>query len=175
MRKKLNILLLSLLLGICVHPENIFAQKKSGEMELHDFLIKRNYATIPLSKSLSGHLSLIVHMNDTSGVFILDTGAGGTVLDEKKQKKYKQDAKPVEGYGIGAGGALELKSAVVNNFIIGSHVIDSIQLYVVNLDNINDGLKQMGLEEVDGVIGADVLTNGNAIIDYKNLVLYLKK
>ncbi len=42
------------------------------------------------------------------------------------------------------------------------------------LDHINNAFKQMGIEEVDGVIGADILTTGKAIIDYANLILYLK-
>ena len=45
----------------------------------------------------------------------------------------------------------------------------------MNLDHVNSAFESMGLEKVDGVIGADILTNYNAIIDYKNLTLYLKK
>jgi hypothetical protein len=45
----------------------------------------------------------------------------------------------------------------------------------MNLDHVNDAFESMGLEKIDGVIGADILTNHNAIIDYSNLILFLKE
>jgi hypothetical protein len=45
----------------------------------------------------------------------------------------------------------------------------------MKLDHVNKAFTSMGLKEVDGVIGADILTENKAIIDYSNLILYLRK
>ena len=45
----------------------------------------------------------------------------------------------------------------------------------MNLDHVNNAFNSMGLKEVDGVIGADILSSNKGIIDYTNLTLYLKK
>ena len=45
----------------------------------------------------------------------------------------------------------------------------------MNLNHVNNAFILMGLKEVDGVIGADILTSNKAIIDYTNLTLYMKK
>ena len=45
---------------------------------------------------------------------------------------------------------------------------------LMNLDHVNHSFKKMGHEAIDGVIGADILTERRAIIDYYNQILYLK-
>jgi len=45
----------------------------------------------------------------------------------------------------------------------------------MSLDHVNQAFASIGVEEIDGVIGADILEYKNAVIDYKNLILYLKK
>jgi hypothetical protein len=43
-----------------------------------------------------------------------------------------------------------------------------------DLSHVNEALSQQKIKPVDGIIGADVLLKGNAIIDYPNQYLYLK-
>lgn len=45
----------------------------------------------------------------------------------------------------------------------------------MNLDHVNNAFKKVGIAEIDGVIGADILIRGKAVIDYEKLILYLKK
>jgi hypothetical protein len=42
------------------------------------------------------------------------------------------------------------------------------------MTHVNEALIQYKTKPVDGIIGADVLLNGKAIIDYCNHCLYLK-
>lgn len=44
----------------------------------------------------------------------------------------------------------------------------------MNLDHVNNAFKKVGIAEIDGVIGADILIRGKAVIDYEKLILYLK-
>jgi len=62
-----------------------------------------------------------------------------------------------------------------NNLKIEKFELNELNLMLMNLDHVNNAFESMGLEKIDGVIGADILTNNKAIIDYSNLILYLKK
>lgn len=44
----------------------------------------------------------------------------------------------------------------------------------MNLEHGNNALSELGEKIPDGVIGADILNKGHAIIDYPKKVLYLK-
>jgi len=44
-----------------------------------------------------------------------------------------------------------------------------------DLSHVNTALTQHNAKKVDGIIGADILRKGKAIIDYNKNVLYLKK
>jgi hypothetical protein len=42
------------------------------------------------------------------------------------------------------------------------------------MSHVNDALRHYKTKPVHGIIGADILLKGNAIIDYSNHYLYLK-
>ncbi|MDA9070505.1 retroviral-like aspartic protease family protein [Flavobacteriaceae bacterium] len=143
---------------------------------LEMFLTKNNdYIKIPLSKMTSGHLHLNAMINGIEGSFILDTGAGATVIDPKRLKKFSMKTQESKSSGAGAGGQTSLQQSLDNSFKIGKLEMPKFLLYVMNLDHVNNAFNSMGLKEVDGVIGADILSSNKGIIDYTNLTLYLKK
>lgn len=151
-------------------------KSKTNLTELEKFLTKQNnYVKIPITKTASGHLHIVAILNGVEGEFILDTGAGATVIENKRKEKFKLQTEEATNSGTGAGGTQSMQKSLNNNFKIGSLEKPAFNLYVMNLDHVNNALKSMGLNEVDGVIGADILTENKAIIDYSNLVLYLKK
>ena len=49
-----------------------------------------------------------------------------------------------------------------------------IDLVLFDLTHVNDALVKHKAEKVHGIIGADILKKGKAIIDYKSKNLYLK-
>ena len=67
-----------------------------------------------------------------------------------------------------------MQTSTQNVFSVGTLKLCNLKLMLLNLDHVNNAFERMGLEKVDGVIGADILTNNKAIIDYTNLILYLK-
>ncbi len=111
-------------------------------------------------------------------MFIHDTGASATVIDEKQKDNFyiKIDKDSAQGEGVGADvprqQALDSKS---NNVEISGLKLTGVDLCVMNLDDVTAAYKQLGEIVTDGVIGANILKSGNAIIDYKNSFLYLKK
>jgi len=145
-------------------------------IDLEQFLtLNNNYFKIPITKMASGHLQLNASINGIEGNFILDTGAGATVIDHKRQEKFSMKTQESKNTGVGAGGQTSLQQSLDNSFKIGKLEMPKFLLYVMNLNHVNNAFILMGLKEVDGVIGADILTSNKAIIDYTNLTLYMKK
>ncbi len=50
----------------------------------------------------------------------------------------------------------------------------SVQSVLFNMNHINKSLSEREVQKVDGIIGADILNKGKAIIDYEKNRLYLK-
>lgn len=144
--------------------------------DLGENLLQQGYTKIQLKKLISGHLQLIGNINDTDGRFILDTGAGKTVIEKEQKGKFKLTAKVLNGTAVGAGGAnLAIQNSTNNSLLLGSLLLTDIELVLMSLDHINTAFEQLGMEKIDGIIGADILTAQKAIIDYVNLIIYLKK
>ena len=57
---------------------------------------------------------------------------------------------------------------------IGKWKKDKVALILFNLTYVNTALINHNSNPVDGIIGADILKKGNAIIDYQKKQLYLK-
>jgi predicted aspartyl protease len=152
-------------------------RSEASDMTLDELLTQhQEYERIPLKKMSSGHLQMQVSLNGVPGNFILDTGAGATVLEEKKKANFHLKAiksdKKVTGTG---GGAMSMQLSPGNLMKIGQMEIKNSSVYLMSLDHVNDAFLTMKLDEVDGIIGSDVLSSKKGVIDYTNLVLYLRK
>ena len=134
-----------------------------------------SYTTIPLPKAESGHLYLECTINGTAADFILDTGAGATIIDEKSADKFGLATTESENTAAGAGGNMTLKEAVADRIEIDGFVLEKFTVHVMELAHINDALTQTGMPVAEGVIGADILSAGKAIIDYAALTLRLEQ
>lgn len=146
-------------------------------MTLIQFLTKqKNYKKIKLSKISTQHLTLSAKINKVAGLFILDTGASATVLDEKTKEKFQLKVDKSVHEGVGAG-ASNLKTSLSNNneLAFGTLKVKDIPLVVMDLSHVNKAMEQREEEQVDGVIGADILLAFNGIIDYEKLNLFLQK
>ena len=61
-----------------------------------------------------------------------------------------------------------------NDLKIGTWKKKHVALILFNLTHVNTGLINHNADPVDGIIGADILKKGKAIIDYERKYLYLK-
>ena len=143
---------------------------------LKKVLRKKKYIRIKLRKIATNHLELKATLNSVPGRFILDTGASNSCvgIDFITQFKLQAEASDTKAAGAGATDMETLKSQ--NNVLeIGEWKTKSSNLVLFDMTHVNTALTQHDAEEVHGIIGADVLEIGKAIIDYPNSVLYLKK
>lgn len=174
--KRFNLKVLMFVFALSLVCQYAYPQQNKSDSELGLFLKEKNYVAIQLGKFITGHLYLTAEVNDTVGIFILDTGAGATVMEGKRESKFNLTTSSTENKAVGAGGSsLALKEASIQKFEIEDYVLRDFKIHLMNLDHINNAFRQVGLAEIDGVIGADILTKGKAVIDYENLILYLKE
>lgn len=136
----------------------------------------RGYVAIPLAQLSSGHLVVQARLNDVPGTFVLDTGAGRTVVELARQRKFRLgrlDATPASAIGAGAGG-VAVRVSRGNRLRIGGYANDRFAVVLMQLTQVNLAFVRDGHAAIDGVIGADVLRWGAAVIDVPRNVLYLK-
>ncbi len=141
----------------------------------HFFLKSQGYTSINLKKTSTNHYQIEATINNIKGLFILDTGASNTCSDLTQLEKFKLISETSE---IKASSATDLmqetKVSNKNKLEIGKWVNNSCSLVLFDLNHINSALSEREIQKVDGIIGADTLKKGKAIIDYEKSRLYLK-
>ena len=143
---------------------------------LKKLLQKKNYVRIPLRKLVTNHLELDATINGVQGTFILDTGASNSCVGIDMIEFFNLDAKESDTKAAGAGAIdMETQQSEHNTLEIGKWKTKNFHLVLFDLTHVNTALTQHHGKEVHGIIGADVLEIGKAIIDYEKHFLYLKK
>lgn len=94
--------------------------------------------------------------------FVVDTGAGNTVMTTKLAELLGIEVKAVHGLVRGVGGDVELKLAGLESLSVGSAQITNSQVVVLDLRKVSP---KGDLIEY-GIIGYDFLKNFETIIDY---------
>ena len=121
------------------------------------------------------HLVLPITINKKKLLFILDTGAGSTVLNlsvaEKLGLELKLERK--RGGGVGSSSMKVYKIAMLS-IQFKDAVIETSLAGAIDLSHVVAGLKRHGVAEIHGVLGNDILKTHSAIINYKKkeLILY---
>ncbi len=150
--------------------------QNTGMGSIKSFLKKRKYKPVPLTLTATHHLELTAAINGISGRFILDTGASNTCVGVDKMEVFKLNSEASEVKAAGAGATdMETQLSTENTLQIGHWKKKKIKIILFDLSHINEALTSHEALPVDGIIGADVLEKGKAVIDYKSGTLYLKK
>jgi hypothetical protein len=154
-------------------------QKVTTAENITRFLTSMGYIAIPFSQNIAGQLLLNAKINDVDGVYILDSGAGQTVVDSKQldtlKLKLNYDEAALTGGGFGAH-SIENVPSYNNKLEINNFKIDNLIVAVMSLETAWESLAQVGAhDELFGIIGVDILKTGNAIIDFGTMTLYLRQ
>ena len=138
-------------------------------------LALEGYSSIALTRLKTGHLTLQARINGVPGRFVLDTGAGRSVIESARHAKFKlAQVDAATSVAIGAGGNVPLRMSHGNRLQLGGYLDYGFTAYLMPLDQVNLAFLRRGQQRIDGVIGADVLRSGDAVIDYAGNMLYLK-
>ena len=143
--------------------------------KLPTFLKKEKYKHIKFKVSKTQHLLIKAQINGIKGNFILDTGASNSCVGFEGISLFLLDAKnsKTKASGAGATGMLT-QTSNGNQLQMGSWKTTDFDLVIFDLSHVNEGLIAYKTKPVHGIIGADVLLKGKAIIDYANYFLYLQ-
>jgi predicted aspartyl protease len=145
------------------------------EKTLQEFLLEKEYTKIKLKLTKTNHFEMKATINGVKGTFILDTGASSSCVGFEGIETFKLKVKDYKILAAGAGATnMETKMSKKNKIKIGKWRNNKVVLVLFNLVHVNTALVNHKSKPVDGIIGADVLKNGKAIIDYEKKYLYLK-
>lgn len=142
---------------------------------LPNFLQKQGYKRIKFKISKTNHLLVKAKVNGVSGVFILDTGASNSCVGFECVERFQLLAIDSSTQASGAGGiGMQTQLAQNNTLQIGRWHSKDFHLVIFDLSHVNTALLQHKASIVHGIIGADVLIQSEAIVDYYHQLLYLK-
>ncbi len=141
---------------------------------LKDFLFEQGYIRIKLKKTVTNHFEIKLKINKIKGLFILDTGASNSCVGFEEIETFDLSTEESEHKASGAGPSeIDTLISKKNNFAIGKFTLKKHPLILLDLSHINSALVKQKAKPVQGIIGADILHKGKAIIDYNKKYLYL--
>ena len=134
--------------------------------DLQDFLKGKKYKKIKFKVLKTQHLLIKGKINGVKGNFILDTGASNSCVGFESVEHFKLDAQFSETKAAGAGATgIETQIAKNNNIKIGSWQNQEMHIVIFDMSHVNEALQNYKVKPVDGILGADILIKGKAIID----------
>ena len=143
--------------------------------QFQELLKKEKYKKINFKVSKTQHLLIKATINGISGNFILDTGASNSCVGFEGIETFELKAGKSKTKASGAGATGMFTQLAKNNALqIGRWKTHNFNLIIFDMTHVNEALQQYKAKPVHGIIGADVLLEGKAIIDYYNHCLYLK-
>jgi len=126
----------------------------------------RNLNWTPFEFIKDSHLvGVPVHINGNGPFdFVLDTGAGNTVITPELASQIGLEPKPVHGIARGIGGDFQLELTEVHKLAVGDAEISYTSAVVLDLSKVSPKGKLIE----NGIIGYDFLRNFETVIDYPN-------
>ena len=142
---------------------------------ISSLLISMGYLVVPITQNIAGQLII----NGVEGLYILDSGAGQTVVDTKQCEnlnlKLNMDDATYSGGGLGVH-SIETIPSYNNKIEINGFKIDTLPIAVMSLASAWESLAVIGAQEdLYGIMGVDLLRAGEAILDFNTMTLYLRK
>lgn len=142
--------------------------------ELKEFLEQKKYKKIKFKILKTQHLVLKAKVNDVVGWFILDTGASNSCLGFNCVTKFNLATEHTETKAASASSTdMFTQLSKKNKVQLSTWKTTDFTFVVFDLTHVNVVLANYGVPPIDGIIGADILLKGKAIIDYTNHYLFL--
>ncbi|ALM48951.1 acid protease [Flavobacterium psychrophilum] len=142
---------------------------------LYATLQDKGYTRIKFKLSKTQHLLIKGKINGIEGNFILDTGASNSCVGFEGIEHFELSATDSDTKAAGAGGTGMLtQTSLKNKLKLGRWASKNFGLVIFDMSHVNEALRQYKAKPVHGIIGADILMKGKAIIDYYNHCVYLK-
>ena len=135
----------------------------------------RRYIEVPLQLlDIEGegfHIMVKGLIHGKEAHFLIDTGASRSVFDPATISDFIENLQFEKKEGMTAGvGSSDLESAtfMIDSFTIGGLEIRDYEAVALDLSNIHEMYGKLGLPQIDGILGGDLLKRHKAIINYKS-------
>ena len=123
----------------------------------------------------TNHIIIEAFVNSVKGFFIIDTGATHSCIDLKKIKKFKLDYTISHEKMSSATHQIDQTFNSKNNILkISDLKKNNFEIILFDLSHANKLFNEEGIDEVDGIIGGDILKEFNAKINYKEKIVCLE-
>jgi predicted aspartyl protease len=169
------LILLALLAGCLPQSAAMQAAEAGprGDQDLSGLLLDQGYREIPMSRLATGHFTIGGTAGEVSLDLIIDTGASHTMIDTGRAGRFDLALENRGSRATGLGGSSQrVDSGRLEGVSFGAMRFDTLRVAVTDLSHVNELLRTMGNAPVDGIIGADVLMQQRAVIDYGSLNIY---
>jgi len=135
----------------------------------------RKESSINIKITVSRHVIIDCKINSINGKFILDTGASNSCVNYLYADKFKLDFKKSNEKAASATEAINETFCSKSNILeIGNFKKNDFEIILFDMSYINNSFREKEIEEVDGIIGGDILSEFDANINYEKKLLTLK-
>jgi len=132
-------------------------------MPAHD-----QWVALPLERSPLGLLHVSGTINGSPITLLIDTGANVSLLDAAWVAGQGLAGERTESGTIGCVTVNGIDMIDVDCLELGAIRMEGIRLAVVDLSHVNRQFEQSGSPTIGGILGADVLAERSAVIDYSD-------
>ncbi|WP_374957280.1 aspartyl protease family protein [Gilvibacter sp.] len=142
---------------------------------LRSLLEDADFTRLSLKKTLTLHYKVLAKINGCSCWLIVDTGASTSCINLNEAENLKMQFSESEIKATGAGASdLQTQISEGNALKLGAWKRTNMSFIVMDLSHVNAGLAQAGEDPIIGILGADVLKQARAVIDYGRNCMYFK-
>ena len=139
-------------------------------------MCRLGFTAVPMTELASGHHLVEASLNGRPGRFVVDTGANATVLHASLAADYNLDrAIGVSAAAVGLGGQAHAGVWRYKSLRIGPVEIPGGRIISADLSQMVNVLGAKADEPIVGIIGQDVLSAQQAVIDVPRPILYLRR
>jgi aspartyl protease len=136
----------------------------------------REFVVVPFVREKSHHIVVEARFSGRPARFVIDTGAGGTIIDSNAVSRFRIKLSRASRKGGGVGSAsMRLNYVAEHDLSIADLDLSDIKMLTLDLTHVNAGLERAKVEPVIGVLGADVLWRRRAVIDYERGLMLLSR
>jgi predicted aspartyl protease len=124
------------------------------------------------------HAIIQARINGLPARLLIDTGASRSVFDTNRFGRFVHghEFKPDEKLSAGLGtSSMQTMEVTLDELGLGEIVLKRLDTILLDMSHVNGSYERLGLPQLDGVIGSDLLERLGAIVDYrKRRISFLK-
>ena len=123
------------------------------------------------------HILVDAVINKQPARLLIDTGASRSVFDTNRFSRFVEvhEFRPDEKLSAGLGtSSMQTMKVTLTELRIGECSIPGFETILLDMSHVNSSYERLGLPQLDGVVGSELLVLLEAQIDYRKRQLVIK-